>query len=912
MWWPFRRTAREDDLEQEIRTHLAIETERRIERGETPQEAAHSARRDFGNIGLVKEVTRDMWGFAPLESVVQDLKYAIRGMRHNPAFTLTAVLILALGIGANASIFSIIDAALLRPLPFPNSDRLVTITSTRNGAPIGAPSLLDIRDMRAASQCFEDIVLYDHWRKNVSGIANPARSGGAAGQEDAPEEAVVGLVPGAYFELLGIKPLLGRIFSEEENVYGRHYVVAISERFWKTRFAADPHILDRTLRINGETYAVVAVMPDVIPRWMDRTGAPVSIWTPHAPPDALTEATRGDRGNFVLGRLKPGVSYRQAQAELATLAARLAQEHVLDRGVSAVLDPLADTRAGPIRPVLLLLWAAVGAVLAIACANLASLLLARNSARAREMAVRAVLGAGRPRLIRQMLVETSAISLAGGIAGLGFSALAQVALARINVSRALPYTTASDLLRQFSAAAPQSRVLLFTLAVSVLTAILFGLAPAFAGSRAALAETLKEGGRTGSEGPSRQRFRGLLVAAEIALSVVLAAGAAGMLESMLGVWRADPGFRPDHLLISHIYIPPARYPDPAAISRFCETFVRRVRTLAGVVDASVTTGYPPVLGWRQWFTIPGVPVPRFEDTPTARFANVDEHYRRTMSYQLVAGRDLAEADSPTSPFVALVNQAFERHYFPNQSAIGREISPGLPPGIAAPALQSFGGSSRKITIVGVVRDFMNNGVVLPPDPLIITLFRQEATLNFGFKDLVVRTAVDPESIAPAVSRELKSLDPDLPLGEIRTMEEHMSNQTADKRLTTILLGTFAGLGTILAVVGVYGVVAYLVAQRTRELGVRVALGATPVNILWLVLRQGLLIGILGVGVGITAAIALRQVFLRQLSVQGSADSSPFAIPATAIAVLLAIVLASLAPARRAMRVDTVQALRADS
>jgi putative ABC transport system permease protein len=894
MRWPFHRRSREQDLDEEIRNHLAIEIERRVEAGETPAEAELSARREFGNIPMVKEVTRSIWRKRWIDEIAQDVKYALRGMRKAPGFSLVAISILALGIGANTSIFSVVNAALLRPLPFRHADRLVTLYSVKNGVPIGSPSPPDIADFAAASQSFEKLVIFDHWRKNVGGI----------GGSNAPEETVIGLVPGTYFELLGVRPILGRLFSPAENTYGRHFVAAIGSTFWNRRFAGDPQILGRTLRLNGETYSIVAVMPDVIPAWMDRTSAPISIWTPFASPDSLTEASRGDHGNSVLGRLQPGVLYRQAQSELDTLASRLGREHILDSGIGARLEPLGDTRAGPIRPVLLMLWGAVGMLLAIACANLASLLLARNSARSREMAVRVALGAGSGRLLRQMLVETLVLSLLGGAAGLALSTAAGAALAGMNSANPLPYTSASNALGQFWSAAPEPRILLFTICVSILTAGLFGLAPALTGARVAVIDGLRDGGRTGTAGPRMQRFRSMLVIAEVALSVVLVTAAAAMSGAMLRFWRADPGFRTDHLLLSHIYIPPARYPDSPAISRFCEALITRVRALPGVVEASVTTGYPPVVGWRQMFTIPGVPVPRIEDTPTARFANVDEHYLRTMAIPLIGGRDLAASDTAASPPVAVINQEFARRYFPNRSPLGREIRPGPPPGIPAPALESFGSSSRPIKIVGLVRNFMNNGVSQPPDPQIITLFRQQPALNFGFKDLVVRTAVDPESIVPAVSREMKSLDEDIPLGEVRTMEAHMSNQTVDTRLAAVLLGLFAGLGTILSVIGVYGIVTYLVAQRTRDLAVRVALGAEPADILWLVLRHGLFIGASGVGLGMTGALLLSRLF-------DAAQSSPLVILGTAAAVLLAIGLASAAPARRALQVDPVQALRGE-
>ena len=900
MRWPLHRRAKEVELDEEILAHLAIEAKQRIEEGETPEEAERSARREFGNVALVKEVTRSMWGYGQLESLVQDLKYAVKGMPKAPGFTAAAILILALGIGANTAIFSMVDAALLRPLPFPASDRLVRIWSTKNGMSLGSPSRLDMRDLAAAAHSFEGMIVYDHWRKNVSGIL---------GSNDA-EEMVVGLAPGTYFELLRIRPILGRVFTPAENEYGKHYVAIIGDRFWQTRLGADPRILERTLRINGETYSIVGVVPDVVPAWMDQTTAPISIWTPYASPEGLSEASRTGRGgDSSLGRLKPGVPYEQARSELATLAARLAQEHPADEGISATVEPLADTRAGPVGPILLMLGGAVGMVLVIACANLASLLLARNSARSREMAVRAALGAGRSRLLRQLFVETLVLSLAGGLAGLGLSSAASVALAKMNTAGILPYTASSNALGQFWSAAPEPRIVLFTLGISIVTAVLFGMAPAFAGTRVSLAETLREGGRSGAIGLGRQRFRRILVATEVALSLILVFAAGLLAQTMARLQRQDPGFRADHLLIAHIYIPPARYPDENAITRFCDLFAGRVRALPGVTDASVTTGYPPNMRWEQMFTIPGSPVPRAADVPVTAFAAVDASYLRTMGFVLRRGRDFAQTDTSTSRQVAIVNEAFARRYFPDQDPIGRQIHPGPPPGIVAGRLETFGASTRPITIVGVVRNFMNRGMALPPGPVLFSLFRQLPELNFGFKDIVVRTATSPDSIVPAVSRELKSLDPDMPLGEIRSMETHLSSQTADTRFTTLLLGLFAALGTILAVIGAYGVVAYLVAQRTQELGVRLALGAGSADILWLVLRSGLFIGLSGVALGLAGAMLTRRFLARFL--YGVAGSDLFALSGAAILLLAVIVIASAVPARRAMRIDPVQALRGE-
>jgi putative ABC transport system permease protein len=557
--------------------------------------------------------------------------------------------------------------------------------------------------------------------------------------------------------------------------------------------------------------------------------------------------------------------------------------------------------------VLWLVSGAVGMVLIIACANLASLLVARNSARARDLAVRAALGAGRVRLVRQLLLETLILSLAGGFAGLGLAWTAGWALVRIKANGTVPYTNAANALPQFWTATPEARVLLFALGVSIVTAVIFGLAPALTGTRLALVEALHEGGRSGTAGAAKQRFRRMLVVMEVGLSLVLVFAASLLVETMARLQGNDPGFPPDHLLIAHMYIPPVRYPNADAITRFCDAFGDRVRALPGVLDVSIGTGYPPVMGWKQMFTVPGVGWSRQSDIPTAQFAGVDGHYLRTLGLQLVGGRDFSDSDTATSQSVAVVNEEFARRYFPNRDAIGRQIHPGPPPEVAAGPFANFGGSTSNITIVGVVRNFMNQGMAQPTAPQIFTLFRQFPGLNFGFKDIVVRTKGDPEIYAPTVARELKSLDADMPLGEIRSMDRHMGTQTADKRFTTVLLGLFAGLGTILAVVGIYGVVAYLVAQRLHEFGVRLALGARGRHIVWLVVRYGLLVGLAGVALGVAGSLVVRKALARLL--YGVSASDPLTLAAVALSLLFVVIAASAIPAARALRVDPVQTLR---
>jgi putative ABC transport system permease protein len=898
MRWRDRRLSKENDLREELEADLAIETRQRIDAGETPGDAERAARRQFGNIGLVMEVTRDMWGYGWVESFAQDLKYAVRLMRKTP-FTAVAILTLALGIGANTAVFRAIDAALLRPLPFFEPGRLVRISSTRSGEALGGPSAMDMRDFAAANHSFEKLIVYDHWRKNVSGILGSSE----------PEEMVVGLVPGRYFELLRVKPLLGRVFTEGESQYGNHYVAAIGSDFWKTRFAASSDILGRTLRINSETYTIVAVMPDVIPAWMDGTTAPISIWTPFASSGMWSEAARGDRGNSSLGRLKAGVSYDHARTELAALANDLAREHPIDQGIGATMESLADTRAGSVRPILLMLTGAVGMVLLIACSNLAGLLLARNSVRYREFAMRAALGASRWRLMRQLILETLLLSLTGGVVGLVLSSLACAAMVRMNTDAASPYTSAATSMPQFWSTSLDLRMLLFTLGISVFTALVFGLPPAFSGTRVSLGDTLKEGGRGGAVGKSRQKFRHILVVAEMALSLVLVVAAGLLVQSIIRMQRQSYGFRPDHLLKAHIFLPPARFPDSAAITRFCDEFGQSMRTLPGVKDGSVTTIYPPFIRWTKMFTVEGHPAARIADVPTARFGVVDTGYLRTMGIPVVAGRDFRESDTAASLPVALVNEELVRRYFANENPIGRRILVGTPPGLVTLPRGETASDAASVTVIGVTSNFVNAGLARPPSPQVLALFRQQPAWNYGFKEIVLRTTMDPRNLAPAVARLLRSLDADIPLGEVQTMDEILRSETTDVRFTTLLLGIFAALGTALAVVGAYGVVSYLVTQRTHELGVRIALGAGASEILWLVLRHGISMGLAGIALGLGGALALRQ-FLAQL-LYGISGTDLWTFAGASVLLLLVIAIASAIPGRRAMRIDPVQALRAE-
>jgi putative ABC transport system permease protein len=902
-WFPFnafRRKRKTDDFGAEIEAHLQLEKERLREQGLSDEDARETARRAFGNVTQAQErfyeSGRRLWW----EHFWQDIRYALRVLRKNPGFSVVAVLTLALGIGANTAIFSVIESVLFRPLPFSNADQIVRVYSTQNGARVdgpGGPSPMDLRDFARDNHSFEKMAVYDTWRKNVSFASGESR----------PEQMRVGLVPGAYFEILDLKPIMGRVFTEEESWVGKNYVAAISAQVWANRFAGDREILGRKIYINDEPYTIVAVMPNVIPEWMDQPGAngdhsAVQIWTPFGFADSLgdlwTEAGRRGRGWYSLGRIKPGVSMEQAQADLVTLAAGLAAEHPVDRGIGVALEKLSDSRAGNLRPMLLLLMGAVTLILLIACVNLANLLLARNSVRERELAMRAALGAMRGRLVRQLLAETLVLSLIGGAFGL---LLAQIDVASLAKMR-------PELLPQLASLGVNWRVLLFTMAVSLITSLIFGLGPAAAGARLNLVETLKLGTRSGTAGSGAQRLRNVLVVTEMAMSLMLLVGASLLIQSIARLEHQPLGVRQDHLMKGHFYLPGVRYPNPGAITRFSNQFAERLRATPGIVEATVTTIFPPTNGWRQMLDIPGHPAPRIQDVPSVNFGLTDAHFLKTFGIPLIRGRDLSEADNATTPAVALISQELERKYFSTEDAIGRRIHIGPPQFLQIPP-GANNSDSTDVTIVGVIGNFRNNGLAAPPEPQIIVLYSQHPLVNYGFKDVVVRAASDPHVLIPEITRQLHSLDSDMPFAQVKTIDELVEQQTGSQRFTTALLALFAAAGLLLAAVGIYGVVSFLVAQRKRELAIRVAVGASVADVLWLVLKEGVTMAAIGASIGLLGVWAAQKMLNGLLFGISAVDPVTFA--GAALFLLTVVMIACWVPAWRASRVDPCVALRAE-
>jgi putative ABC transport system permease protein len=823
-----------------------------------------------------------------MNGLLQDFRFALRQLRKSPGFAAIAVLTLALGIGASTAMFGVLNAVLLRPVPFENPDRLIRIFSVEKGEAQEGPSPLDLRDFAAQNHTFEKMTSYDVWRKNVS----------TDNASIEPEQMRVGLVPGEYFDILGVRLLMGRVFRDDENRWGNNFVAIISYNFWQTRFHGDRSILGKSIRINDEPYTIVGVTPAEVPDWwVGNPQGKTEIWTPFVPYVSATDSVwndkeRGGRGWAAIGRLKPGVSIQQAQADLGQIAANLAAQYPMDKGVGVRLQPLQEDQVRNLRPALRLLMGAVVLILLIACSNVANLLLARNSGRIREVALRTALGAQASTLLRQFVAENAVLGLLGGVFGCGLAWWSCATVARIHPAQ----------LPQLSGVEVDLRVLTFAFFVSVVSSLIFGTVPAFTGLKVSPAEAFKESGRTASGGKSRKHLGRIFVISEMAFAVMLLVGTGLLIQSLMRLQNQQPGFRPDHMLRTHLFLPPVRYSNITRITRFCDEYVSRVRALPGVLDATISASNPPVDQWTQNFSIDGRPASRLEDSPIAARNATDSHYLATLKIPVIEGRGFVDSDTETSMPVALVNQAFVRRYLPAGDPLGKRIRINTDQ-----QLGSARSSDEVFTIVGVIGDTMNRGPALAPMPHVTTLFRQTPDLNVGFKTLLVRTQMDPLQLAGSIRQQLHVLDPNLPFAEVATMDELIAAQTADRRYTTGLLALFAAFGLVLAGIGVYGVVSYIVARQTGEIGVRMALGAQRGDVLWMVLKQGIVLATAGAAAGLFGAWILRRAVAQLVFGISAADPATFF--SSALLLIAFAVAACLAPARRAMKVDPMVALR---
>lgn len=802
-----------------------------------------------------------------MNAIIQDLKFAIRMLLKSPGFTMVAVLTLALGIGANTAIFSIVNAVLLRPLPFKSPSQLVVLRETYKIVGNVSVSYPNFLDWRQQAHSFSAMAAIETRGFNLSGVAQPENIGGYA-------------VSPNFLALLGVHPIFGRDFVPSEETPGTAPVILLSYQLWQSHLGGDPAVIGRTITLDGRSFSIVGILPPTL-RYLDRTDVlvPIGVFA-----SELTE--RGDRGDMdVVGRLAPGVPLSQAAVEMKTITARIAEQYPQsNHGFGAYLASFREEFSGDTRLAVLVLFGAVVFVLLIACVNVANLFLVRGAARAREIALRLAFGASRGRVIRQMLTESLLLAACGGVLG--------IILGAWGIS-ALGYLLPADSLQTMGVRMDLS-VFLFAGAIIVLVAFAFGLIPALQATRPDMHETLKEGGRGATSTRGQHRLRGALAIAETALALVLLVGAGLMLKSLYHLIQVSPGFEPARVLTMAMDLRSGQYSKDPAVLNFWQQLLDRVRQIPGVESAAVGTAVPLTGDHRRSdITIEGLPLPGPGEFPHPDRHAISAAYITAMGIPLLRGRDFSDSDNKTAPEVALINSTMARRFWANGDPIGKRFLWGHPDK-----------EEKWVTIVGVVADTKLYGLDNPARLEVYSPYRQRPSTNMN---LVVRSAVDPTSVTASIRAAVAAIDKDQPIFAVHTMQELVNDSISTRRLTLVLLGIFSALALILAAIGIYGVMAYSVALRTQEIGIRMALGAQRQDVLRLVLGQGARIAFFGVAIGLAAAAALARLLSSLLFSVSARDPLTFA----AVAVLLAAValLACYVPARRALRIDPIIALR---
>jgi putative ABC transport system permease protein len=867
-----RRKHMLEGLDEDIREHIARETQDNIERGMAPEEARYAAMRKFGNVTQVKEETRDVWSLIWLEQLLEDIRFGLRLLRKNPGFTAVAILTLALGIGANAAVFSVVYAVLLRPLPYKDPSRLVVLHETTPKVGDVSVSFLNFFDWRAASHTFAQMAAVESVDFNLAGVTQPENISGDA-------------VSPNFLSMMGVRPFLGRDFDASEEKAGTAPVLLLSYSLWQSHLGGDPNAVGKAITLDGRSFTVVGVLPPNY-RSLDTTDVmlPIGVWATNNA-DAIKE--RGDRGDMVvIGRLAPGVEFGQARAEMEGIAARLAEEYPASNDqFSVTLQPIRQAFAGDMKTAILVLFGAVLFVLLIACANVANLFLVRGSSRTKEIALRIAFGASRSRIIRQMLTESFILACFGGVVG--------VALALGGI-RGMAQLIPADMLSGATVNL-NSAVLVFVAGVVAMAAFIFGLAPALHSTKPDVQSELKEGGRTSGGGAAQNRLRGALAVAEISLALILLVGAGLMMKSLYRLLEVDPGFRPDRVLTMGMDLRTQQYSKDPAVLNFWQQVLDRVSALPGVESAAVGTHIPLTDSHgRTDITIEGMALPRPGNYPHPDVHTVSPGFVATLGIPLLRGRTFTDADNENAPFVGMINAMVARRFFPNEDPIGKRFMFGHP----------STDPPKWCTIVGVVGDTRLYGLANPARLEVYVPFRQDANSDMT---LVVKSGADPAALTSAIREAVQSIDKDQPLTAISTMKELVSNSVATRRMTLVLLGLFSGLALVLGAIGIYGVISYSVAQRTHEIGIRMALGAPRLDVFRLVVGQGLKLAGLGIAIGVVAAIGLARLMSSLLYGISATDFETFA----GVSILLALVavLACYVPARRAMRVDPTVALR---
>lgn len=866
------RRSQGDRLRAEIEEHIALQTEANLRAGMKSSEARRQALVKFGAIEPMREAYRGQESIPFVENLIRDLKYGLRSLRKSPGFTAVAVITLALGIGVNTAVFSIVYGVILRPLPYPQPEQIVELTETSpHGTDEEDVTYKELQFLEQRSSAFQFLAGYTVQGYNL----------GVGGKT----ERVKGLpVSADYFHVLGIKPLLGRDFLPEEDRGAGAHVAILSDGTWRRRMGGDPGIIGRTVTLDGESFSVIGVMPPGLETTFDPIlpGA-TDIWTPLA--TVARSAAQGEN-IAVLGRIRPGISFAQARAQVDGITAGFRESFPNELGPTTRLSiqPYRAMLSSDVRNILLVLFGAVGFVLLIACANVANMLLGRAASRSREFAVRAALGASRKRLVRQLLTESILLS--------SQAALLALLLARVGM-QSLISLSPSDLPRA-SEIHLDGWAFSYALALGMCTGILFGLVPAFRASSGQMCDKLGEATGRATSGKRQGRFRAAMVVGEVALSLVLLTGAVLLIETFWHVLGTDPGFNPTRTLSVEVYLSGSHYDSTSTVARYYDQAVRRIQALPGVQSAAVVAGGLPL----QRGLNMGVVVHGKHVGPTFGLRSIQADYFRTLKVPLMSGRAFTPADNEQSPHVAVISETAAHILFPGRNATG-EI------------LHTVGLDWQVVGVSGDVKSYLDR----PVQPTIYVPLAQmpfpmmQMVANWFATDVIVRTSSDPLALSHSIEQQLEAIDPSIGIGHIRTMEQVRSGAVAMRQFNMTLLSVFAGLALMLAIIGIYGVVAYSVTQRTHEIGVRMALGAKRRDVLRLVLGQGMVMAGLGIAFGIVGSLALSR--LLQGYLYRIKPTDPLTLAAACAILAIAAILASYLPARRAASIDPMRALRSE-